>query len=159
MPPRADSAFFGRRPQPQTPTEALQPAIAPPPPEPVKRKRHPVLSTLSGLMTFLLLGAVLAAVGLVVAQRQLRSPGPLAADKTVVVAAGSDGGDIIDQLEREGIISSSLFFTLGLLIEDKRGKLKAGEYLFKQAASVQDVRSSGGMRFSRSDTGKRGRKV
>ena len=139
-PPQAPGAsFFGRRTQPMTPNEALQPQPAPQPPEPKKRKRRPVLSALSGIMSLALVLAALAGLGLVVAQRQLRSPGPLTGDKIVVIAPGTDAGDIIDQLEREGVIASALTFNLALFVEQTRSKLKAGEYSFRQSASLQDV--------------------
>ena len=138
-PPPAPASFFGRRTQPQTPAEALQPQPAPPPPEFKKRKRRPILSALSAGMSLALILAVGGAVAVTVAQRQLRSPGPLTAEKLVAIAPGTDAGEIIDQLEREGVISSALMFNIALLVEQTRSKLKAGEYSFRQGASLQDV--------------------
>ena len=72
--------------------------------------------------------------------RELRAPGPLTADKAVVIVSGSDGVEIVDQLVGEGVITSSTMFIIGMRVEGQNSKqLKAGEYLFKQNASLQDV--------------------
>ena len=69
----------------------------------------------------------------------MRAPGPLAADKVVYIQQGSDSDQIIEELQTQGVIDSPFLFTLTLFLEGARSKLKAGEYLFKQNASLQDV--------------------
>ncbi|HYC25700.1 MAG TPA: endolytic transglycosylase MltG [Roseiarcus sp.] len=138
--PRA--SLFGRRLTPRSPSEALQPQLAPPPPEPAPRKpRRQGLSRLSGVLSFLLIGAVGAIAGFAWALNEARKPGPLAADKVVVISREdeADGESIADQLERGGVIDSTLWFNLVILTDGARGKLKRGEYLFKAHASLRDV--------------------
>ena len=120
-----------------SPNEALHPEAAPPPPP--ERRKRPALEAVSGFLTFLLVGALVAGLSMVFASRSIRAPGPLASDKAVLIAQGSDSDDIVTQLQADGVIDSPLLFTLALFVEGTRAKLKAGEYLFKQNASMQDV--------------------
>ena len=83
--------------------------------------------------------AVAAALFDAAMQKSLRSPGPLAVEKIVVIPAGSPPGDIADQLEGDGVINSKLMFSFAALRQGVRSSLKAGEYSFKQQASLQDV--------------------
>ena len=134
---RARANLFGGR-VAQSPTEALHPEAAPPPPKKDKR-RTSTLGVISGFLTFLLVLAALGGLGVVFLNRSIRDPGPLAADKVVVIATGLDADEIGGQLAEQGVIDSRLMFNLTLLVEGTRGKLKAGEYLFKQNASLQEA--------------------
>ena len=139
---RPRASLFGRRVTPRSPTEALQPQVAPPPPEPGPRKtRRQGLSRLSGVLSFLLIAAVGSIACLAWALNEARKPGPLAADKIVVVSREdeADGESIADQLGRAGVIDSPLWFNLVVLTDGNRGKLKRGEYLFKEHASLREV--------------------
>ncbi len=127
--------FAGRRMTPRSPKEALQPDTPPPPPIPPSR-RHPALSAMSSLLSFLLAVAIASVSGLVWTQHRLHEPGPLHADKVVTIAPDTDTPDT---LAREGVIDSSFLFNVTLLVEGNRSKLKAGEYLFHQNASLRDV--------------------
>ncbi len=69
----------------------------------------------------------------------IREPGPLTTDKVLFIAPGTDVPEIIAQLEREGVIESPLIMNTALVVEGNRSKLKAGEYLFHQHASLRDV--------------------
>ena len=121
-----------------SPQDALQPELVPPPP--LARKRRPgVLAALSGFLTFLLVGLFFAGFGMVSIHRRIRDPGPLPADKVVYIAPGTDVPDIISLLETSGVISNPLLMSTALFVEGTRSKLRAGEYLFKQSASLQDV--------------------
>jgi UPF0755 protein len=128
--------FAGQRVTPQSPSEALQPAAAPPIPP---RRRRPALSAFSGFLSFLLVAAIASMSGLVWSRHRTHEPGPLAANKVLYIAPGTDGPDIIAQLDREGVIDSPFMLNVALLLEGNRSKLKAGEYLFKQNASLRDV--------------------
>ncbi|MBV8664791.1 MAG: aminodeoxychorismate lyase, partial [Hyphomicrobiales bacterium] len=69
-----------------------------PPPPPPRRKRRSGFSGVSGFLSFALIGA-LAGLGLFAwAMLEVRKPGPLTADKVVVIAREDDGGPIADQL-------------------------------------------------------------
>lgn len=130
--------FAGQRVTPQSPNEALQPAAAPPPPIPPSRRR-PTLSAFSGLLTFLLIAAIASMSLLVWSRHRMHEPGPLAANKILYIAPGTEVPDIIAQLDRDGVIDSPFMLSVALLIEGNRTKVKAGEYLFKQNVSLRDV--------------------
>jgi UPF0755 protein len=139
-PPQPRVSLFGRRPKLRSPSESLQPQAAPPPPPPPKRKkRSEGLSRLSGLLSFVLIAAVLVLGAFGFAMIEARKPGPLAADKILLITREDDGGSIPDQLERAGIIDSPLWFNLTLLLDGNRGKLKRGEYLFKEHVSLRET--------------------
>ena len=150
--PRGTEQAGGERPQPARPgvsgaslygqrgasgsQEAPRREAAPPPERKRKASR---LGLMSGFLSFLLAAAFLLGVGVVLADRAARAPGPLPADKVVYVEQGSDSDEIVDELQTQGVIESPLLFRVALLVEGARSRLKAGEYLFKQGASVQDV--------------------
>ncbi len=129
----------GRRMMPQSPNEALQPEAAPPPPPKPPSRKRPTLSALSGFLSFLVVGALGALAALVWGTNRVQSPGPLAADKVVFIAPHTDLPDIIDKLSADDVIDSPLAFNIVLAVEHKRGKVRAGEYLFKQHASMRSV--------------------
>lgn len=138
--PAARGGIFARRRSLKSPSEALQPEAAPPPPEPKKKKRREgALSAFSGFLSFLVVLCVAGGVGLVLMQRKMREPGPLPNDKVVYVAPGTEVPDIIALLEKEGVIDNSALLNIELLVEGARSKLKAGEYLFRQNASLREV--------------------
>ena len=139
---RGRSRFFGRRSALKSPNEALQPEAAPPPPAPSappKRKRRSGLSGISSLLTFLLVLVFVAGYALVAGERKLKAPGPLQADKVVVIPPRTDVPEIIAKLESEGVIDDYWLMQGVLTAEGSRPKLKAGEYLFKQNASLREV--------------------
>ncbi|PNG24520.1 endolytic transglycosylase MltG [Methylocella silvestris] len=125
---------------PQSPNEALQPEAAPPPPpRPPPSRRRPIMSAVSGFLSFLLIAAVAAMIGLVWSEQRVRAPGPLTADKVLYIVPGTDLPEIIGELDRGGIIDSPFLLNVALLVEGNRSKVKAGEYLFKQGASLREV--------------------
>jgi UPF0755 protein len=137
---RPRASLFGRR-APRSPMEALQAQAAPPPPEPPRKPRREGLSRISGLLSFILIGAVIGIFAFADALREARKPGPLAADKVVIISREdeAEGAGIADQLERAGVIDSTFWFNLVVLADGARGKLKRGEYLFKEHASLREV--------------------
>src|ERR1700739_271931 len=130
--------FAGQRMTPRTPKEALQPDTPPPPPIPASR-RHPALSAMSGFLSFLLVMAMASVAGLIWSQHRLHAPGPLTSDKVVYIAPGTEVADIIAALERDEVIDSPFLLNATLFAEGNRSKVKAGEYLFRQNASLRDV--------------------
>jgi UPF0755 protein len=106
---------------------------------PLKRRRRLGLSSFSGFLSFALFGAVCGLGLFAWAMMEARRPGPLAADKVVVIAREDDGGPIGDQLERAGVIDNSLWFAAMTLIDGSRGALKRGEYAFKAGVSLREV--------------------
>jgi UPF0755 protein len=132
------SRFFRRRASLQSAKQALQPD-APPPPPPRSKRREGTLSAMSGFLSFLLIFAIAGVFGVIAALHKLREPGPLAAEKTVYIPPRSDVLEILGQLEREGVIDNPMLMNIALHIEGAHGKLKPGEYLFKQNASMREV--------------------
>ncbi len=129
---RARVSLFGGR--------ARTPAPAEPPPPPLpRRKRRSGFSGLSGFLSFALIGVLTGFALFVWTIIEARKPGPLTADKTVVIAREDDGGPIGDQLEREGVIDSAIWFSAMTLIDGSRGALKRGEYAFKAGVSLRQV--------------------
>jgi UPF0755 protein len=96
---------------------------------------------------WLITGACLVAVliaalaGLVAynVARLFESPGPLAADRNLVVPRGAGLSVIAKTLTEEGIIGDPLTFRLGVTFYDAARELKAGEYRFPAAASMHEV--------------------
>jgi UPF0755 protein len=131
--PRPRVSLFGR---------ASKPALSDPPPPPTRPPRKPRrmgLSSLSGLLTFVLLGALVTVGALAWLMKEARSPGPLAADKVVMIVREDDAGSIADQLERAGVIDSAMWFNILTLLDGNRGALKRGEYAFKAAVSMNEI--------------------
>jgi UPF0755 protein len=129
--PQPRLGLFGgaRRPAPSNP------APKPPP----RRPGRFAISSISGLLTFVLLGALAAAGAVAWLLNEARAPGPLAADKVVMIVREDDGGSIADQLERAGVIDSALWFNTLTLLDGNRGALKRGEYAFKAGISMSEV--------------------
>jgi UPF0755 protein len=126
--PRPGVSLFGRRSKPA-------PGDSPPP----RRPRRNPLSSVSGFLTFVLLGALATAGALAWLLIDARSPGPLAADKVVQIVREDDGGSIADQLERAGVIESAMWFNILTLLDGNRGALKRGEYEFKGGISMKEI--------------------
>jgi UPF0755 protein len=109
---------------------------APPAPSPPPRID---LSNVSGLLTFVLLGALATVGAFAWLLKESRGPGPLAADKVVVIVREDDGGGIADQLERAGVIDNAMWFNVLILLDGNRGALRRGEYAFKAGMSMNDI--------------------
>ena len=97
------------------------------------------LSSLSGLLTFVLLGALATVGALAWLMKEARNPGPLSEDKVVMIEREDAGASIADQLERAGVVDSAMWFNVLTLLDGNRGALKRGEYAFKAAMSMNDV--------------------
>ena len=145
---RARPGLFGSRRSLRSPRDSLQPDLAPPPPpaSPPPRKRRPLVSTLSGGLSFLGIAAIAAIALFSFALQRISAPGPLPADKVVYIETGTDSAGIVEQLEREGVTDSWPLITAALYAKTgalgfgvERKSIKAGEYLFKQNASIDTV--------------------
>jgi UPF0755 protein len=113
-----------------------EPASPPPPP---RKPRRLGLSSLSGLLTFVLLGALATVGGLAWLMKEARNPGPLAEDKVVMITREDDVAGIAGQLERAGVIDSAFWFNILTVLDGNRGALKRGEYAFKAGMSMNDI--------------------
>jgi len=93
------------------------------------------------LLSFLVL--VLLAAGLAggaawYAVQAFRAPGPLAAERTVIVPRGYGVGEIAELLEGEGVLADRWFLMAGARLVEGR-PLQAGEYRFPAAISAEGV--------------------
>ena len=109
------------------------------PSKPPRRPRGFGLSGLSGLLTFVLVIGLLGVAVLVWSVIESRKPGPLAADKIVIIEREDDSGTIGEQLERAGVVDSALWFSAMTMIDGSRSSLKRGEYAFKAGVSLRQV--------------------
>ncbi|HEY5203256.1 MAG TPA: endolytic transglycosylase MltG [Roseiarcus sp.] len=130
--PRPRVSLFGR---------ATKPALKDPAPrdKPPRKPRRMGLSSLSGLLTFVLLGALATVGGLAWLMKEARSPGPLTEDKVIMIAREDDAATIAEQLERAGVIDSATWFNILTALDGNRGALKRGEYAFKAGMTMNDV--------------------
>ena len=131
------ASMGSRRAAPRSPKEAIEPTPAPPPPPRLKLRHRPFVTYGSNFFTLLLILIALAGAGAYVFVNSQSKPGPLTEDKVLVVRGGT--WDIADQLEQAGVISDPYSFLFAVMTSTKGDKLKAGEYLFKQQASVAQV--------------------
>src|ERR1700749_200944 len=91
--PRPRGSLFGR---------ANKPTLkdtAPAPPPPPRKPRRVGLSSVSGVVTFVLLGALAPVGALAWLMKEARSPGPPTEDKVVMIEREDDAPSIADQLE------------------------------------------------------------
>ena len=133
--PPQKTSRFGRI-IPRSPTEAIQPVAAPPPP-PHEKRRGGLVNALSGFLSLVMVVALIAGGGLYMGRAQYQTPGPLAVDKIVTVKGGAT--DVAEQLQHEGVIDHPFLFVAGLYVLGKSSQIKAGEYVFKQRASLAEV--------------------
>jgi UPF0755 protein len=131
--PRPRVSLFGRATKPTLNDPAPQPA------KPPRKPRRMGLSSLSGLLSFVLLGALATVGGLVWLMKEARSPGPLTEDKVVMITREDDAAGIADQLERAGVIDSAMWFNLLTVLDGNRGALKRGEYAFKAGMTMNEI--------------------
>ena len=107
-----DARPLPQRLSPRSPSEALKPTAAPPPPEEPKRERGGMLGMISGLFTLSVVLAIGAMIALTMLNREFREPGPLATDKVVVIPSRSGTSEIAEALSREGVIAHTTLFEL-----------------------------------------------
>src|SRR5271166_5427814 len=139
---RPRASLFGRARQPASASAAPPPRKEPKRKEPKKPRRLTPLSSLSGLLTFVLLGAVVAIGAVAWLMMESGKPGSLAENKVVNIVREDDGGSIADQLERAGVIDSAIWFNLLTLFDSNRAALKRGEYEFKAGDSLRQVEAT-----------------
>lgn len=127
------SLFSGR--------DKLKPVKAPPPPEkPKKRKERGggLVGVLSAVLTVGVLILFAAGMGVGYVKNMATAAGPLQSDRSVVIERGMGAEEIAELLEREGVITRPALFQ-AMAMSQLYGKLKAGEFLFKREASLEDV--------------------
>lgn len=133
----SDEPALPNRLSPRSPSEAIKPTAAPPPPDRPVRERGGLLARISGLLTASVVLAIAVMIGVTLFERQTKEPGPLPADKVVVIPPRSGTTEIAEALSREGVISHTALFEWAARLSGKA--LKAGEYTFKAHASIGEA--------------------
>src|ERR1700753_3913650 len=98
---------------PRSPRAALEPEQVPPPPKRSERARNPFVVVGNAIITILLIGLLGTGVAYYYGKKTIEAPGPLQADKTVVIPARGGMSDIADVLQREGVIDSNRWAFIG----------------------------------------------
>ncbi|MCB1437184.1 MAG: endolytic transglycosylase MltG [Rhodobiaceae bacterium] len=101
--------------------------------------RHPLTMLLNGLISLVIFLFVVSGAIFFIAKQQFEAPGPLVQTRSVIVPRGEALSEISRRLEREGIINDATLFLAGVFLSKSGDKLKAGEYLFPEHASMRDV--------------------
>jgi UPF0755 protein len=147
---RADS-YFGRTSGSlaRSPAERLEPTrpSRPRPRQDAPRRLHPLLRTVSGLLTFVLLLLLLFGGLALLFNSSLDAPGPLLQSKVVVIPKGEGAHEIAARLEHEGVIGDRRVFIAAYLwsrfsawLEGGRPvQLRAGDYAIPEGASIRSV--------------------
>jgi UPF0755 protein len=119
--------------------KAPQPSVKVPGP----RYRKQRASAFSRVMLWTFLLGVFGAVALLAAgfyaHSEYTAPGPLSQSQVFVVEQGQSAAAIGTALERSGVISNGRIFAAMAQLTGQRTRLKAGEYEFPAAASMQQV--------------------
>ena len=138
-PPRPKSRGLIRNMVLKSPAAAIHPESVPVPPEPQHQERsdRPFTNFVSGLLSFSVIVLFGVTALFVMGQRQISAPGPLLADKIVIVRGST--GDVVDQLEREGVTDKGFLLSLYWQLTGKGSQIKGGEYLFRKEVSLEQI--------------------
>ncbi len=122
---------------PKSPSAALKPVSVP---EPSMQSSGTVLTILGYLTRLAIIMAV--AVALLVGagytiHEQYIAQGPLPTDKVVMIKGGLS--DVVEQLVQDGVVDRPILLMASIYINGVSAKIKAGEYMFKQKASLEEV--------------------
>ncbi|MGO4836484.1 4-amino-4-deoxychorismate lyase, partial [Rhizobiaceae sp. 2RAB30] len=123
---------------PKSASEALRPEAGTPPPRRSRQSRNQFVVFLNFMMSTLVLVTLAAGIAVYFGKRALDAPGPSQTVSTFLVKPNTGVTEISDQLQRRGLISDARIFQLGLRAYGNEGKMKAGEYEVKAAASMRD---------------------
>lgn len=121
----------------RSPTDAIKPEAVPPPPPRKRRERGGFINGASNFLTAFVVGAVAIGGAVYVLRSEFNAPGPLVADKVVIVKGGAR--TVADALQREGVISQPTLFLAGVYVSGANDDVKAGEYMFRRGASLREV--------------------
>ena len=94
---------------------------------------------LSGFLTLGLVVAGAATVGVLALEHEVEAPGPLPADKIVLIPKGSGTPDVASLLQREGVIANTTLFEVYAYLNRRKGQLKAGEFQFAAGTTIEEA--------------------
>jgi UPF0755 protein len=135
----------GRRWSPGSARSNMQPQAAPEPPPPRYPRGGGFFSQLSAFLTFLVVLAAVGGAAVFYGQSLVNAPGPLQQDKVVFIPRGSGAAEIASILEQNGVIGSAAAFeayAVSQSILSGGQSMRAGEYEFKQQASLRQIRET-----------------
>ncbi len=124
---------------PRSPSDALKPVSVMQSGRRIRRPRGGLLSLISGLLTVAVVVAGTLVFGLLALEHEVGKPGPLPADKIVMIPKSIGTTEISDLLSREGVIGSPALFELYSYLSRRKGQLKAGEFLFRANINIEDA--------------------
>ncbi|NBN77728.1 endolytic transglycosylase MltG [Microvirga tunisiensis] len=125
--------------KPKSPREAIQPDRAPEPPARSRHVRNPFVILINLILSSVVLMMLAAGAGLYWGKLEFDAPGPLQADRTVIISSGQGLTTIAETLEANRVISNAWVFDLGVRAYKNAGRLKAGEYAFKAGVTMNEV--------------------
>ncbi len=91
------------------------------------------------LINLLIVSAIVISITLSWLNSEMKSSGPLLADKLVQIKSGSSVRAISNKLAKEGIVSNHIIFMTVARVKNSKNPLKAGEYKIKAKSSINDV--------------------
>ncbi|MBX3575694.1 MAG: endolytic transglycosylase MltG [Rhizobiaceae bacterium] len=124
---------------PKTANEALRPELGTPPPKRSRAARSQVVVFLNFVVSAIVLAFIAGGVALYFGKQAFEAPGPSATTSTFLIRPNTGGVEIADQLERNGFITDSKIFQLGVRAYGNEGSLKAGEYEIVAHSSMHDI--------------------
>lgn len=125
---------------PKSASDALRPEAGTPPPSRRSRQsRNQFVVFVNFVFSAVVLLTLAAGAAVWFGKREFERPGPLAHTDTVLIKPGTGVADIAGLLERQGMISDSRIFRLGLRAYGNDGQLKAGEYEIRAGASMHEI--------------------
>jgi UPF0755 protein len=120
-------------------SEALQPRVAVPPPRRSRGSRNQFVVFLNLMVSAAMILVLAAGAAVWLGKRAFDAPGPATAPKTVLIKPRTGASDIAEQLQRQGLISSSWVFYFFTRVYGADDELKAGEYAVDAGASMRDL--------------------
>ena len=124
---------------PVSPSQALKPEQAPPPPKRSRRARNQVVVFLNFVLSMVIFVAIIGIGIFWYGKSEFEGQGPLDQTTDYMVREGAGLNEIAAGLERQGIIGNQRIFSLGakgMLGDDT---LKAGEYEIKAGSSMREI--------------------
>lgn len=104
-----------------------------------RRSSNGFLDILNGLLTLLVIGLLVAGGVALYGASQFYGDGPLTAETTFRVEAGSGLSSIAPRLEEQGLISNQYVFQVGSRLANIEGTIKQGDFRIPAGSSMADI--------------------
>lgn len=124
---------------PVSPSQALKPEMAPPPPKRSRRARNQVVVFLNFILSMIILVAIVGIGVFWYGKTEFEGRGPLDQTTDFMVREGAGLNQIAAGLESQGIITNQRIFSIGAKGVLGDDTLKAGEYEIKAGSSMQEI--------------------